>query len=139
MKIFFYSNKCIKCKKLWKIMKEKNLSDKYKTICVDNNNNLPNNITEVPTIVDSSLSNVLVGDKAFDYIASLQFFNFPSNNYNNWNNQIVPKPVIQEDKKAYDETAMQNSNQKFNNSKEVEKMKNIRREQDLFFRKMFTK
>lgn len=121
MKIFFYSKNCIKCMKLWKIMKEKNLSKKYKTVCVDDNKDLPDNINEVPTIIDSDLSDILIGDKAFDYITSLQYFNFPSNNFNNWNNKIVPKPVITEDKKAYDTKAMENINQHFNNKCEVEK------------------
>ena len=137
MKIFFYSNNCIKCKKLWKIMKEKGISKKYKTVCIDKNNNLPENITEVPTIIDSSLSDILIGDKAFDYISSLQYFNFPSNNFNNWNNKIVPKPSITEDKKAYDAKAMENINQHFDNKHEVEKMKEIRRNQDMNFKKMF--
>ena len=133
MKIFFYSNDCIKCKKLWKIMKAKNMANKYKTVCVDNNNNIPENITEVPTIIDSSLSNILVGDKAFDYISSLQYFNFPSNNFNNWNNRNVPKPTIVPDKKAYDEKAMENNSEQFSNKKEMMKMINLRREQDFSF------
>ena len=137
MKLFFYSNKCIKCKKLCKIMKEKKISDKYKTVCIDNNNNLPDNIDKVPTIIDSDLSDILIGDKAFDYISSLQYFNFPSNNFNNWNNKIIPKPKIIEDKKAYDSKAMENINEHFNTSHEVEKMKNLRRNQDLKFKKMF--
>ena len=58
MKIFFYSNECIKCKKLWKIMKDKKMTDKYKTVCVDNNINPPENIKEVPTIIDSDLVDI---------------------------------------------------------------------------------
>ena len=118
-------------------MKEKKISDKYKTVCIDNNNNLPDNIDKVPTIIDSDLSDILIGDKAFDYISSLQYFNFPSNNFNNWNNKIIPKPKIIEDKKAYDSKAMENINEHFNTSHEVEKMKNLRRNQDLKFKKMF--
>ena len=133
MKIFFYSNNCIKCKKLWKIMKQKNLSEKYKTVCIDNNSDLPDNIKEVPTIIDSELADILVGDQAFDYISSLQYFNFPSNNFNNWHNRIVPKPKITEDKKAYDIKAMENNTEHFNSNKEVNRMINIRREQDKGF------
>ena len=92
------------------------------------------NINEVPTIIDSDLADVLVGDKAFDYISSLQYFNFPSNNFNNWNNRIVPKPIIEEDKKAYDSKAMENNTEHFNSSKEVNKMIDIRRNQDKSFK-----
>lgn len=115
-------------------MKQKDLASTYKTVCVDNNDNLPNNINEVPTIIDSDLADVLVGDKAFDYISSLQYFNFPSNNFNNWNNRIVPKPIIEEDKKAYDSKAMENNTEHFNSSKEVNKMIDIRRNQDKGFK-----
>lgn len=135
MKIFFYSNDCLKCKKLWKIMKEKDMAKKYKTVCIDNNANIPSNIKEVPTIIDSDLADILVGDKAFDYISSLKYFNFPSNNFNNWNNRPVPKPKIVEDKKAYDEKAMESTSEHFDNKKEVMKMVNIRRKQDMEFKK----
>ena len=135
MKIFFYSNDCLKCKKLWKIMKERDMAKKYKTVCVDNNKNIPDNIKEVPTIIDSELADILVGDKAFDYISSLKYFNFPSNNFNNWNNRLVPKPKIVEDKKAYDEKAMESTSEHFDNKKEVMKMVSIRRKQDMEFKK----
>ena len=115
-------------------MKDKKMSDKYKTVCVDNNINLPENIKEVPTIIDSDLVDILIGDKAFDYIANLQYFNFPSNNFNNWNNKIVPKPTILEDKKAYDNTAMENNTEHFNTSQQVNNMINIRRKQDINFK-----
>ena len=133
MKIFFYSNNCIKCKKLWKIMKEKDMAKKYKTVCIDDNNSLPENITEVPTIIDSDLVDILVGDKAFDYIASLKYFNFPSNNFNNWYNKKIPKPKIVEDKKAYNEKAMETTTEHFDNKKAVMKMVDIRRKQDIEF------
>tara|TARA_B110000908_G_C10261773_1_gene459851 strand:+ start:1384 stop:1734 length:351 start_codon:yes stop_codon:yes gene_type:complete len=114
-------------------MKEKDLAKKYKTVCIDDNNNLPTNIKTVPTIIDSSLSDILVGDKAFDYISNLQYFNFPSNNFNNWNNKIIPKPKIIPDKKAYDNKAMENNSEHFSNKEEMNKMIGLRRKQDLNF------
>lgn len=114
-------------------MKEKDMASKYKTVCIDNNNNIPTNIKEVPTIIDSDLTDILVGDKAFDYISSLKYFNFPSNNLNNWKNRKIPKPHIVEDKKAYDEKAMESTSEHFNNKKEVAKMVSIRRKQDIDF------
>lgn len=115
MKLFFYSNNCIKCKNLWKHMKDINISKNYKTICVDNNNNLPDKVKQVPTIIDDTLSDILVGDDAIKYIKNLQFFNFPSNNFNNWNNKKIPKPKIIEDKKAYNVKAMENINEHVKN------------------------
>lgn len=116
-------------------MKEKNISKDYKTVCVDNNKDVPSNVKKVPAIIDSSLNDILIGDKAFDYISSLQYFNFPTNNFQNWSNKNIPKPDIKEDEKAFDEMMMKNNKEDFNISKAVEMMKKMRQNQDANFNK----
>ena len=51
-----------------------NISKNYKTVCVDNNNNLHDKVKQVPAIIDDTLSDILVGDEAVKYIKNLQFF-----------------------------------------------------------------
>ena len=108
MKVLFYSNNCPHCKKLYKIMKNKNIDTLFKKVCIDNNP-IPDNIERVPTILDTNANSLIMGKQVFEYILNLQYFNRKTNNINNWINNIIPRPNITNDQKAYDILLMKNS------------------------------
>jgi hypothetical protein len=100
MKIIFYSNYCKLCIALLGKIKENNYESYFKMICIDNIDDLPKNITVVPTILDDDLDGYLEGDKARDYILNLKFFNNPTNNIEFTKNGPPARPIIEEDSKA---------------------------------------
>jgi hypothetical protein len=97
MKIIFYSDKCEYCKKMFIYLEKHNILSIFKLINIDNNN-YPD-IDIVPTIVDSELLEPMKGNKAFEYLLSIKYFNNPTNNID-YINQLPPNPKIVEDEKA---------------------------------------
>ena len=85
--------------KLIEYIVKNNLTDFFKQICIDNTNNIPKNITVVPTIIDEDIEAPLEGKQAWEYIKNQKFFNHPTNNIDLVKNG-VPKPEIEEDKRA---------------------------------------
>jgi hypothetical protein len=85
--------------KLIEYIVKNNLNDFFKQICIDNTNNIPKNITVVPTIIDEDIEAPLEGKQAWEYIKNQKFFNHPTNNIDLVKNG-VPKPDIEEDKRA---------------------------------------
>ena len=52
----------------------------FKFSQIDNTNNIPKNITIVPTIIDTTIEAPLEGKKAFEYVINQKYFNHPTNN-----------------------------------------------------------
>lgn len=102
MILLFYSNECKFCIKLLEYLKKNNLEKHFKMLNIDNVANIPDNITIVPTIIDEIIEAPLEGKKAFEYVINQKYFNHPTNNINLWINKSIPKPVIEEDTKAFD-------------------------------------
>jgi hypothetical protein len=100
MIILFYSNQCKFSEKLLEYIKKNNLEKYFKMINIDDDIKIPDNITIVPTIIDETIEAPLEGKDAFIYVVNQKFFNHPTNNIDFWVNKTVPKPVIDEDKKA---------------------------------------
>jgi hypothetical protein len=69
--IFFYSSNCKYCYNLMKILKNINLLKNFKLIQTDNNNNLPPQITAVPTLVIAGYSKLLVCEDAFQWVNNM--------------------------------------------------------------------
>ena len=99
MIVLFYSNQCTSCQKLLEYLNTNNILDFFKMINVDNLHNIPENISVVPTIIDTVSEALFEGKKAFEYVMNQKYFNRPTNNVNYWINGL-PKPTIEEDKKA---------------------------------------
>ena len=99
MRILFYSNSCNFCLKLVEYIEKNNLKEYFKMICIDTTNNIPKNITIVPTIIDTTIEAPLEGKKAFEYVINQKYFNHPTNNIDFIKNG-VPKPTIEEDSRA---------------------------------------
>lgn len=99
MRILFYSNSCNFCLKLVEYIEKNNLKEYFKMINIDTTNNIPKNITIVPTIIDTTIEAPLEGKKAFEYVINQKYFNHPTNNVDFIKNG-VPKPTIEEDSKA---------------------------------------
>jgi hypothetical protein len=99
MRILFFSKTCDFCLKLIEYLDKNNLNDFFKKICIDDTVNIPKNISVVPTIIDDEIEAPLEGKKAFEYVINQKYFNHPTNNVEFIKNG-VPKPVIEEDKKA---------------------------------------
>jgi len=99
MRILFYSQTCNFCLKLLEYIDKNNLAEYFKIICIDKSNNIPKNITIVPTVVDTTIEAPLEGKKAFEYVINQKYFNHPTNNIE-YTKDGVPKPVIEEDNKA---------------------------------------
>lgn len=99
MRILFYSETCNFCLKLLEYIDKNNLLEFFKMICIDKTNNIPKNITVVPTVIDTTIHAPLEGKKAFEYVINQKYFNHPTNNIDYIKNG-VPKPTIEEDQKA---------------------------------------
>jgi hypothetical protein len=99
MRILFYSQTCNFCLKLLEYIDKNKLAEYFKIICIDKSNNIPKNITIVPTVVDTTIEAPLEGKKAFEYVINQKYFNHPTNNVE-YTKDGVPKPVIEEDNKA---------------------------------------
>jgi hypothetical protein len=100
MRILFYSKTCDFCTKLLEYINKNNLNEYFNIICIDDDTiKIPNNITVVPTIIDEEIEAPLEGKKAFEYVINQKYFNHPTNNIEFIKNG-VPKPTIEEDKKA---------------------------------------
>jgi hypothetical protein len=100
MIILFYSNECKFCLKLLDYINKNNLKDFFKMINIDELKEIPENITIVPTIINSVLQVTLEGKKAFEFVINQKFFNHPTNNIDYWIANPIPKPTIEEDKRA---------------------------------------
>jgi len=99
MRILFYSETCNFCLKLLDYIGKNKLTEYFKMICIDKTNNIPKNITIVPTVIDTEIQAQLEGKKAFEYVINQKYFNHPTNNIEYIKNGI-PKPIIDEDTKA---------------------------------------
>lgn len=99
MRLLFYSNSCNFCLKLLEYIQTNKLEEYFKLICIDKTNNIPKNITHVPTIIDTEIEAPLEGKKAFEYVINQKYFNHPTNNVEYIKNG-VPVPKIEEDSKA---------------------------------------
>ena len=102
MILLFYSNECKYCSKLLEYLKKNNLEKQFKMFNIDVLKQIPDNITIVPTIIDDTVEAPIEGKLAFEYVINQKYFNHPTNNINLWINNNIPKPNIEEDKKAID-------------------------------------
>jgi hypothetical protein len=108
MIVLFYSEQCQYCVKLIDYINKNNLKKYFKMINVDTTNKIPNNITIVPTIIDTTIEAPLEGKYALEYLFNQKYFNHPTNNIDFWLNMDVPIPSIEEDKKAIDKFKLTN-------------------------------
>lgn len=75
MNILFYSLKCETSKNLLIILKNENLLNYFKLICVDDKlNKLPPQITMVPTMMVTNINKLLVGQETFEWVKQIKFF-----------------------------------------------------------------
>jgi len=100
MIILFYSEQCEFCKKILEYITKNNLQSNFNLLNIKNLVKIPQNITVVPTIIDSTIEAPLEGKTAFEYIINQKYFYHPTNNIDYWINTGIPKPTIEEDKKA---------------------------------------
>ena len=99
MKIIFYSVKCNYCNSMMEYLNKHNITLLFKLFNIDNNNP-PDGIDVVPTIIDTELIQPLKGKKAFEYLLNIKYFNNPTNNIE-YVKDIPLKPEIPEDNKAF--------------------------------------
>lgn len=108
MIVLFYSEQCQYCVKLLDYIIKNNLKKFFKMINVDNATKIPDNVTIVPTIIDTTIEAPLEGKYALEYLFNQKYFNHPTNNIEFWLNTEVPVPSIEEDKKAIDKFKLSN-------------------------------
>ena len=108
MIVLFYSEQCQYCNKLLEYIVKNNLKNYFKMINVDNATKIPDNVTIVPTIIDTTIEAPLEGKYALEYLFNQKYFNHPTNNIELWLNTGVPIPSIEEDKKAIDKFKLSN-------------------------------
>jgi hypothetical protein len=108
MIILFYSEQCQFCVKLLDYICKNNLKKYFKMINVDTATKIPNNVTIVPTIIDTTIEAPLEGKYALEYLFNQKYFNHPTNNIEFWLSVGVPIPSIEEDKKAVDKFKISN-------------------------------
>ncbi len=108
MIVLFYSDQCQYCQKVLEYIIKNNIKKLFKMINVDNVSKIPDNITIVPTIIDTTIEAPLEGKYALEYLFNQKYFNHPTNNIEFWINNGVPIPSIEEDKKALDKLKLSN-------------------------------
>ena len=108
MIILFYSEQCQYCIKLLDYIINNNLKKYFKMINVDTATKIPDNVTIVPTIIDTTIKAPLEGKYALEYLFNQKYFNHPTNNIELWINMGVPIPTIEEDNKAIDKFKLSN-------------------------------
>lgn len=94
MKLLFYSKFCKHCNKLFSFKEDDEEFINFKKICVDNNHNLPPQITKVPTLVSDELLAPITGKEVFAYFNCLEMFYQKTNNINYWQNKAIKRPKV---------------------------------------------
>lgn len=94
MKILFYSEYCKHCSKLFTCKENDDDFVNVKKIRVDNNNNLPPQITKVPTLVADDLQTPIYGKEVFAYFNCLEMFFQKTNNINYWQKKALRRPTV---------------------------------------------
>ena len=79
MKILFYSNRCKFSKKALIYLEKHNIKDMFKLVNIDNEE-YPEYIDVVPTIIDTELTELLKYQPVFEYLTNIRYFNNPTNN-----------------------------------------------------------
>ena len=69
MNTLYFSRNCNHCKEFLMELKNMNLIQQFKFICIDGNRNLPNFLREIPTIITSDYADPLAGDHAFKWLS----------------------------------------------------------------------
>lgn len=74
MNILFYSNKCQDCRTFIGMLKNENLINYFKSICVDNNMaNIPKTIQRVPAIITADTKQLYMGGDVFKWLQSIKY------------------------------------------------------------------
>lgn len=108
MIILFYSEQCQYCVKLLDYVIKNNLKKYFTLINIDTTSKIPNNVTIVPTIIDTTIKAPLEGKYALEYLFNQKYFNHPTNNIEFWLDIGIPIPSIEEDNKAIDKFKLSN-------------------------------
>lgn len=69
--ILFYSNYCANCKEFIQQLYKSPFFDKFKRITIDNNPNIPKEITAVPCIIVPKIPKPLMGTEAFHWLRGM--------------------------------------------------------------------
>jgi len=117
MILLFFSDNCPLCRAVINLISEFNILNKFKFIDVHKINKIPDNITVVPTIIESDLKALIEGKDVYNFILNQKFFFYPTNNIELWANKPIPKPTIIEDKKAYGKKSLYYDELPDNNNK----------------------
>lgn len=147
MRVLFYSKKCQFSNKILDLMRQNNILNKFKLVCIEEIDirTLPSSITSVPTLISPESKYPLVGQSAFEFLINKKYFDHPTNNVVYWQNIEVPKPTIIEDKKAQSSDkkyfgSLNSNNQPINTNKpEIIKKNNALLEEVMRKRKLLDK
>lgn len=95
--IFFFSYQCGTCIKVKKILENEGLINNFYQYCVDNNlDNLPPQITRIPTLIVSNINKPLIGKEIFNWINKMKFIKYNKNTINNNKNGMMQKQMNNE-------------------------------------------
>lgn len=97
--IFFFSYQCGTCIKVKKILENEGLMNNFYQYCVDNNlDNLPPQITRIPTLIVSNINKPLIGKEILNWINQMKFIKYNKNTINNnkSNNEMIGKQINNE-------------------------------------------
>jgi len=91
MNIIFYSRRCETCINLINILESEKLLNYFKLFCVDGRiNDIPPQITMVPTVIVQNINKPMTGSEVFEWIKSVKYLRKQNidnnNNINNSNN-----------------------------------------------------
>lgn len=92
--MLFYSQRCSTCANLMQLLSDEGILGNFKLVCVDNRlQQIPPQITHVPTMIVKSVNKPLVTQECFKYIEQLRFMR-QAQIYEE-NKRIIQKNVVQ--------------------------------------------
>jgi len=105
--MLFYSHRCNDCRNLLLLLKNENLINYFKLICVDDKlNQFPPNMI-VPTMIINNINNPLVGYQTFEWINQIKFIRQQQPKQNNFLDVNTKGPI------GYDDELMSGISDKF--------------------------
>lgn len=98
LNIVFYSSNCKFSTELLTLMKNENILQNFKMICVDGNiASIPKHITKVPAIITSDTNRLYMADDAFKWLHAVKYMrqSVKDNNIITKKNESINQPIDQ--------------------------------------------
>lgn len=94
--VLFYSLQCTTSRHLLTVLKNENLTNYFKMVCVDNIlDKLPQQINQVPTMILNGINKPFVAEEIFEWINQVKFLKSQNNSVQSQQQNINPTQIDQ--------------------------------------------